>query len=141
MLAKLDGPIAWTVLGLVWAVALAGVALNLLARWNAPKVYLALYLLLGWAALSIVDKLIHTLSATGLILLAAGGVPGLLTEGALGAWSYDGRTIYFNSTRSGTRAISPSGFMISSSAAAARQPVGSTIIFMRSAKKRIVATS
>jgi len=73
MLAKLDGPIAWTVLAVVWTVALAGVALNMLARWNAPKVYLVLYLLLGWAALSVVDKLMHTLSPTGLTLLAAGG--------------------------------------------------------------------
>ena len=74
MLAKLDGPMAWTVLAAVWAVALAGVALNLLARWNAPKLYNALYLMLGWAVLAIVDQLIHSLSPLGLGLLAAGGL-------------------------------------------------------------------
>lgn len=74
MLGKLDGPLAWTVLGLVWLVALAGVAMNLLARWNAPKVYIAMYLTLGWAVLAIVDQLIHQLSPLGLGLLAAGGV-------------------------------------------------------------------
>lgn len=74
MLAKLDGPLAWTILALVWAVALAGVAMNLLARWNAPRVYLAMYLLLGWAALAVVDRLIHALSPLGLSLLAAGGI-------------------------------------------------------------------
>lgn len=74
MLAKLDGPMAWTVLALVWIVALAGVAMNLLARWNAPRVYIAMYLVLGWAALSIFDRLIHTLSPLGLGLLAAGGI-------------------------------------------------------------------
>lgn len=74
MLAKLDGPVAWTVLAAVWVVALAGVAMNLLARWNAPKVYIAMYLTLGWAVLTIADQLIHTLSPTGLALLAAGGV-------------------------------------------------------------------
>ena len=74
MLAKLEGPIAWTMLALVWTVALAGVVLNLLARWNAPKVYIAMYLVLGWAALMIFDRLIHTLSPLGLGLLAAGGV-------------------------------------------------------------------
>jgi len=73
MLAKLDGAFAWSVLGVVWAVALAGVAMNLLARWNAPKVYIALYLVLGWAALTVMDKLIHSLSPLGLGLLAAGG--------------------------------------------------------------------
>lgn len=74
MLASLDGPMAWTVLAVVWTVALAGVAMNLLIRWNAPKVYIAMYLVLGWAALSIVDKLIHSLSPLGLGLLAAGGI-------------------------------------------------------------------
>jgi hemolysin III len=74
MLSLLDGPIAWTMLAVVWAVALAGVALNLLARWNAPRVYIAMYLVLGWAALMIIDRLVHTLSPLGLGLLAAGGV-------------------------------------------------------------------
>lgn len=73
MLGTLDGALAWVVLGAVWSVALTGVALNLLARWNAPRVYIALYLLLGWAAFAVVDRLIHSLSALGLTLLAAGG--------------------------------------------------------------------
>ncbi len=81
MLAKLDGPMAWTVLAIVWAVALAGVALNLLARWNAPRVYIAMYLVLGWAALAIFDRLIHSLSPLGLGLLAAGGI--LYTVGVI----------------------------------------------------------
>jgi hemolysin III len=81
MLAKLEGAVAWTILAVVWAAALTGVALNLLARWNAPKVYITLYLLLGWAALAILDKLIHTLSPMGLTLLAAGGV--LYTVGVI----------------------------------------------------------
>lgn len=74
MLAKLDGPMAWTVLAAVWIVALSGVAMNLLVRWNAPRVYIGMYLILGWAALSIFDQLMHTLSPLGLGLLAAGGV-------------------------------------------------------------------
>jgi hemolysin III len=74
MLAKLDGVMAWTILAMVWTVALAGVAMNLLARWNAPKVYIGMYLLLGWAVLSILDRLIHSMSALGLALLAAGGI-------------------------------------------------------------------
>ena len=74
MLAKLHGPLAWSVLAVVWTAALAGVALNLLARWNAPRFYIALYMLMGWGVLSILDQLIHSLSPVGLALLAAGGV-------------------------------------------------------------------
>jgi hemolysin III len=73
MLAKLDGPIAWTVLAVVWTAALTGVALNLLARLHAPKLYIALYLILGWAALAVVDQLVHAMSPLGLGLLAGGG--------------------------------------------------------------------
>jgi hypothetical protein len=36
---------------------------------------IGLYLILGWAALSIFDQLMHTLSPLGLGLLAAGGRP------------------------------------------------------------------
>ncbi|MEZ6029759.1 MAG: hemolysin III family protein [Hyphomonadaceae bacterium] len=74
MLAKLDGPVAWTILALVWIGALAGIVMNLLARWNAPRTFIALYLGLGWAALTIIDRLIHSMSPVGLGLLAAGGV-------------------------------------------------------------------
>lgn len=74
MLGKLGGPVAWTFLAAVWAVALCGVALNLLAAWNAPRVYIAMYLTLGWAVLAVIDQLIHSLSPTGLALLAAGGI-------------------------------------------------------------------
>jgi hemolysin III len=73
MLGRLEGPLAWGVLGLVWIVALTGVGLNLLARWYAPRVYIALYLLLGWAVLAVIDQLVHALSPLGLTLLAAGG--------------------------------------------------------------------
>ncbi len=74
MLAKLSGPYAWTLLALVWAVALCGVALNLLMRWNAPRVYIALYLTMGWAALAVIHLLVTTLSPLGLALLAGGGL-------------------------------------------------------------------
>jgi len=74
MLAKLDGPMAWTVLALVWLVALAGIVMNLLSRWNSPRVMIMLYLGLGWAVLTIIDRLIHAMSPVGLGLLAAGGI-------------------------------------------------------------------
>jgi hemolysin III len=74
MLAKLEGPVAWTVLAVVWVAALTGVALNLLARWHAPRVYIGLYLTLGWAVLSVIHHLVMALSPLGLGLLAAGGL-------------------------------------------------------------------
>ena len=81
MLAKLEGPIAWTVLAVVWTAALTGVALNLLARLHAPKLYIALYLILGWAVITVFDRLVHALSPLGLALLAGGGA--LYTVGVI----------------------------------------------------------
>ncbi len=79
MLARLHGPVAWTVLAIVWVAALAGVALNLLARWNAPKVYLALYLLMGWGVLA-VHRPAHSLAVAAGSGAAGGG------RGALHGW-------------------------------------------------------
>jgi hemolysin III len=73
MLATMDGPMAWSFLAFVWMVALCGVALNLLAQWNAPKVYIGMYMATGWAVLMVVDRLMHSLSPMGLTLLFAGG--------------------------------------------------------------------
>jgi hemolysin III len=81
MLATLEGPLAWTVLAVVWTAALTGVALNLLARLYAPRLYIALYLILGWAAIAVVDRLIHAMSPLGLGLLAGGGL--LYTVGVI----------------------------------------------------------
>ena len=74
MLSFIHEPVAWVVLTVVWAVAFLGVALNLIARWNAPRVYIGLYLLLGWAVLAVLDRLVRAMSPEGLVFLALGGV-------------------------------------------------------------------
>ncbi|MBU6318427.1 MAG: hemolysin III family protein [Alphaproteobacteria bacterium] len=74
MLSSVHEPIAWVVLAAVWAVAFLGVALNLIARWNAPRVYIGLYLLLGWAVVVVLDRLVREMSPEGVFFLAAGGV-------------------------------------------------------------------
>ena len=64
----------WTLFGLVWALALAGIAFKLF--WIAAPRWLStgLYLLLGWLALSAVVPLLRALSPAGLLWLAAGGL-------------------------------------------------------------------
>lgn len=61
-------------LSLIWAGALAGVALKMiwphLPRWAGAPLYLAL----GWAAVAILPDLAHNGSATILTLLALGGL-------------------------------------------------------------------
>ena len=79
-LVALEG--AWRVsaLTLVWAGALAGVALKLF-RLEAMRLGNALYLVLGWAVLAILPQLAQRVAPLTLVLLAAGGL--LYTGGAV----------------------------------------------------------
>lgn len=73
-LLGLPGPTGRTLLAVVWAGALAGVALKLL--WpTAPRwVGVPLYLLLGWAIVPVAPELLRNVGVLPLVLLAIGGV-------------------------------------------------------------------
>jgi hemolysin III len=73
-LLVLEGSLRWVVLGVVWAGALAGVALSV-AWITAPRVLVACaYVALGWVAVIATPQLIERLPTAPLVLLAAGGV-------------------------------------------------------------------
>ncbi len=73
-LVTLGGGWGWSLLGIVWAVALAGVALKLsyehLPRWSTT----ALYLGMGWLAVIAIVPLARILSLGGLAWLLVGGL-------------------------------------------------------------------
>jgi len=73
--ARLDMPVSTghQVLAIVWGGALAGVALTLL--WpDAPRwLSVALYLLLGWVAVSYAGTILHNAGVAAAVLLAVGG--------------------------------------------------------------------
>ncbi|MFE7723263.1 hemolysin III family protein [Nocardia rhizosphaerihabitans] len=73
-LLGLPGSTGRTLLIVVWAGALAGVALKML--WpTAPRwVGVPLYLLLGWAIVPVAPELLHNVGVLPLVLLAIGGV-------------------------------------------------------------------
>ena len=78
-LLAMHGSFRWVLLGLVWAGALAGVLLKVLALERFPKLGAGLYLVLGWAAIVALPELAHR---PGLLALAiAGGL--LYTVGAV----------------------------------------------------------
>jgi hemolysin III len=64
----------WWVLGVVWAGALAGVALKMVwptaPRWLSVPIYLAL----GWVAVFVLVDILELVGVTVLVLMAAGGV-------------------------------------------------------------------
>ncbi|WP_280347090.1 PAQR family membrane homeostasis protein TrhA [Nocardia neocaledoniensis] len=73
-LLGLPGPTGRTLLIVVWAGALAGVALKML--WpTAPRwVGVPLYLLLGWAIVPVAPELLRNVGVWPMVLLAVGGV-------------------------------------------------------------------
>jgi hemolysin III len=78
-LLALEGSWRWALLALVWAGAIAGVLIKMLALDRFPKLGFALYLVLGWAAILALPQL---LERPGLLVLAAiGGL--LYTAGAV----------------------------------------------------------
>jgi hemolysin III len=73
-LVSLRGPWGWSLLGVVWGLALAGVASRAALSKRLPAVSVAVYVLMGWAVLVAAGPLRRQLPGGGLTLLFAGGV-------------------------------------------------------------------
>lgn len=73
-LVTLRGPWGWTLFGITWGLALAGIAFKFFFTGRFEKVSLGIYLGMGWCALLAVKPLINTMETTGLWMLLAGGL-------------------------------------------------------------------
>ncbi|MBI5717121.1 MAG: hemolysin III family protein [Burkholderiales bacterium] len=72
-LGVLRGPWGWTLFGIVWALATAGVLLKLLDRLRHPYVSTGLYVAMGWVVLVAIGPMIERMPGAGLAWLVAGG--------------------------------------------------------------------
>ncbi|MEO8029236.1 MAG: hemolysin III family protein [Gemmatimonadota bacterium] len=70
----LRGPLGWSLLGVMWALAAAGIASKLVVGFRFPRLSTALYLMMGWMALIAIRPLWLGLPAAGLGWLLAGGL-------------------------------------------------------------------
>lgn len=73
-LGVLRGPWGWTLFGLVWGLALAGVVLKAVGGMRYPRLSTVLYLAMGWLAVIAIKPLWLHLPAWGLFWLLAGGI-------------------------------------------------------------------
>lgn len=73
-LVPLRGPWGWTLLAVVWGIALFGIALRVGWRGCPQWVPVALYLVMGWLSVTAWEPLARTLPAGALDWLLAGGV-------------------------------------------------------------------
>jgi hemolysin III len=73
-LGALQGPWGWTLLGLVWSVALVGVILKSTDKLSHPWSSTGLYLGMGWLVLIAAVPLVERVPTEGLVWLLAGGL-------------------------------------------------------------------
>jgi hemolysin III len=73
-LGVLRGTWGWTLLGLVWSLALAGIVLKVVCGARYSRISTFLYLTMGWLAVIAVKPLWLHVSTWGLFWLLAGGI-------------------------------------------------------------------
>lgn len=73
-LGVLRGPIGWSLLAVVWGLALAGVVAKATLGTRYPGLSLAFYLGMGWLAVAAIRPLWLRMSPDGLLWLVAGGL-------------------------------------------------------------------
>jgi hemolysin III len=73
-LGVLRGAWGWTLLVIVWGLAIAGVVLQAFDRTFRPVLSTGLYLFMGWVVVIAVDPLVARVPTTGLLWLIAGGL-------------------------------------------------------------------
>ena len=73
-LGVLRGAWGWTLFGLVWFLALAGVTLKAFHQSLHPVISTTNYLMMGWLVVIAVDPMVARIPTAGLLWLIAGGV-------------------------------------------------------------------
>ena len=74
MIGVLRGPLGWTLLGIIWAMAIFGIVSRVTGALRCPKITTLLYLGMGWLALFAIVELWRAGAGMGFFWLVAGGV-------------------------------------------------------------------
>ncbi|MFK5959492.1 MAG: hemolysin III family protein, partial [Lutibacter sp.] len=80
-LVVLSGWVGWTIFGVSWGLALAGIILKLFFTGKYDKISTYAYVLMGWVVIFAVKPLVENLAFEGLMWLLAGGI--FYTVGAI----------------------------------------------------------
>ena len=73
-LVSLRGAWGWTTFGIIWALAIIGMAQDVLLKKRNHFLSVSIYVVMGWFALFVIKPLARVMSAPGLVWLVAGGV-------------------------------------------------------------------
>jgi hemolysin III len=73
-LVVLKGWVGWTIFGVSWGLALAGISLKLFFTGRYDKISTFAYVLMGWLIIFAIKPLVQNLPFDGLMWLLAGGI-------------------------------------------------------------------
>lgn len=73
-LGVLRGPWGWTLLTIVWTLALVGIAMKLIAGHRHWWLSMVLYLVMGWLAIVAIKPILALVPMPGILLILAGGI-------------------------------------------------------------------
>lgn len=73
-LGVLRGPWGWTLLTIVWVLAVAGIAMKVVAGHRHWWFSIVLYLVMGWLAVVAVKPILTLVPLPGILLILAGGI-------------------------------------------------------------------
>ena len=74
MLVSMRRRLGWTLLGVVWGLAVAGVVFKSLALGKFPAASATVYIMMGWCIIFGVRPLLHAITWPGMMWLGAGGL-------------------------------------------------------------------
>jgi hemolysin III len=74
LLIAIRGVWGWTLLIIIWGLALLGISFKTLFTHRFEKISVLTYILMGWLSLVLINELVANLPVSGLIWLAVGGV-------------------------------------------------------------------
>jgi len=73
-LISLRGPWGWSLFGIIWGLAAAGIAIETTRLRRYRRGLIALYVIMGWAVVAAVKPMLANVGSGGLWLLLAGGL-------------------------------------------------------------------
>lgn len=93
LLVTLKGPWGWSLFGIIWGLAILGIALDATLKPRREYLSITLYIVMGWLCLVAIKPLLKALTHEGFLWLLAGGI--LYTAGVI-FYVLDHRKPYFH---------------------------------------------
>jgi hemolysin III len=73
-LGVLRGPWGWSLLAIIWVLAILGITLKIRVRTRFSRITIVLYVIMGWLAIVAIKPILLLVPVPGILLIFAGGI-------------------------------------------------------------------